>query len=143
MVEIVCLKTLESEVNSRIGELLQMLSKRDILGWQDHLENTLADPNTYIFITKVDGVVAGMVTLNITFSLRGTYGTINDLVVDPEYRGQQLGRQLMEAAHKVGWARNCTHINLTSSPHRKTARHLYQDMGYEIKETGVFRLLRH
>ncbi len=142
MIENVCLETLDPEVSSRIGELLQMLSKRDILGWQDHLENALADPNTYVFVAKVDGVVAGIVTFHITLSLRGAYGTINDLVVDPIYRGHRLGRQLMEAAHEIGWDRNCTHINLTSRSHRETAHRLYLDMGYEVKETGVFRLPR-
>lgn len=143
MTEVVCLDILpDPGVSSRIGELLQMLSERDVGEWQANLNRTLADRNSYIFLAKVDGVVAGMVTLNITITLRGAYGTINDLVVDQVYRGQGLGRKLMEAAHEVAWCGPCTHINLTSSPHRETAHRLYQDMGYTIKETGVFRLLR-
>ena len=55
------------------------------------------------------------------------------------YRGQGLGRRLME--HVIGYAKTELHdvaIQLTSRPHRVAANELYQQMGFQKKDTNVY-----
>jgi ribosomal protein S18 acetylase RimI-like enzyme len=60
-------------------------------------------------------------------------------VVSEETRGQGAGRKLTEAA--IEFARNngaCT-VDLTSRPTRQAANRLYQRVGFEQRNTNVYR----
>ncbi len=71
---------------------------------------------------------------------KGRVGTIEDLIVDREYRGYGLGKELLKDILLLAKIENLRFVELTSNPKRKVARHLYQKFGFRVLETDIFRL---
>jgi len=46
----------------------------------------------------------------------------------------------MDMAEQVARDRGAKSVNLTSNPDRGGARQMYGDRGYDLRDTGVFRL---
>lgn len=83
--------------------------------------------------------LVGMATLLKKRQLMGFSGLIEDVVVDEAYRGkgiaEALNLRLIEEAKRLGMK----HLDLTSNPEREAANRLYQKLGYERRETNVYR----
>lgn len=92
-------------------------------------------------VVENDGEVAGFASL-ITYQVptKGWVGRIEDVIVDEKFRGMGLGRGLMEKLIEIAKEKELEIIDLTSNPQRTEARKLYESLGFEIRETGVFRL---
>lgn len=60
------------------------------------------------------------------------------VAVDEKYRGQGIGRKLLEYAEKVCRDKGCSAIELTSANYRKQAHLFYQALNYAQKDTTVF-----
>ena len=68
---------------------------------------------------------------------------IEDVITDSNYRGQGIGRALVERAIEMAKELGADSVNLTSRPSREVARALYRKVGFEEVPTTVFRLLLH
>jgi len=93
-------------------------------------------PASTLEISKILGALT-LVTLKL---LMKSCAHIEDVVVDGTCRSRGLGKALMrrgldEAVHTHG----CIMVDLTSNPSRIEARTLYQSLGFELRDTGVFR----
>jgi ribosomal protein S18 acetylase RimI-like enzyme len=86
-----------------------------------------------------DGQLIGMGTLLIINKLFTLCGTIEDVVVREDYRGQGLGRKITETLIAKGESLGMQFVDLTSSPKRKVANQLYQSAGFEKRETNLYR----
>jgi GNAT superfamily N-acetyltransferase len=75
----------------------------------------------------------GLATLHATPVLHraGPVGRVTALVVDPDSRGQGIGRRLMAAAEAWATARGCVLIEVTSNRRRTDAHAFYERLGYE------------
>ena len=71
---------------------------------------------------------------------RGFVARVEDIIVAENHRGKGYGRKIMEELIKIAKKKKIKRINLTSSPKRIGARNLYKSMGFELLETGVFKL---
>ena len=81
----------------------------------------------------------GMLTL-VTFRLpTGVRAWVEDVVVDSAARGQGVGEALTQAAIELAAARGAQTVDLTSRPSREAANRLYRRMGFEPRETNVYR----
>jgi ribosomal protein S18 acetylase RimI-like enzyme len=99
----------------------------------------LGHPANTVFAARAGGAILGLATLVVLELPTGTEARIEDVVVDPSARGAGLGRALVTAALTRAAARGARHVELTSAPSRQAARHLYQNLGFTPRETGVFR----
>lgn len=135
---------------ARIDTLLHMLSPDAPALGPARLAELLADESFWLFVTEdADGQLAGMLTLTRCHTLSRSKFWIEDVIVDPAYRGQGVGRALVHAAVEyVRAAEESTtgcerrpSLYLTSNPKRKAARALYRSEGFEEYETGVFRIV--
>ena len=70
----------------------------------------------------------------------GFVARIEDVIIDSNWRGKGYGKKLTEELIKIAKNKKVKKINLTSNPKRVEARKLYQNMGFEIYDTGVFRM---
>lgn len=121
-----------------LNELLpQLKSAPSTLTAQDVVD--ILNHGTIIFVATHDARIVGTVLLCSTRILVGRKDWIEDVVVHEGYRRLGIAKHLMEMAHQQSRAHGATSINLTSGPERKNAREMYQDMGYEPKDTTVFR----
>lgn len=98
-------------------------SKESYLG---ELKNQFA---TYLVCDK-EAQVAGYVGIWVVFE----EAHITNVAVAPQWRGQGLGRVLMEEAEKVARQKNALRILLEVRPSNYAALSLYQSLGY--METG-------
>ena len=101
----------------------------------------IADENCNCIVIEKDGEVAGFASL-ITYRVptKGLVARIEDVIVDENFRGQGLGRGVMEKLIEIAKEKNIVLIDLTSNPQRIAARKLYESLGFEVYDTGMFRL---
>ena len=64
---------------------------------------------------------------------------IEDVVVDESARGRGVGEALNRAALERARAAGAKTVDLTSRPSREAANRLYQRLGFEPRETNVYR----
>ena len=142
---------------ARIDTLLHMLSPDAPAIGPARLSELLAADSFWLFVTEdADGQLAGMLTLTRCHTLSRSKFWIEDVIVDPAYRGQGVGRALVHAAveyvraaveHEHATGESTTgcerkpSLYLTSNPSRTAARALYRSEGFEEYETGVFRIV--
>jgi GNAT superfamily N-acetyltransferase len=85
------------------------------------------------------GGVVGMLTL-VTFPLpTGLRARIEDVVVDQDARGQGVGTALVEAAVERARAAGARTVDLTSRAARMAANRLYEELGFQRRDSNVYR----
>lgn len=104
--------------------------------WMNHL----FDSGTRLFVARDDDRLVGTVLLASMVILVGQKYWIEDVIVDENYRRQGIANRLMDLAEQACRESGAKNINLTSNPDRGGARKMYGDRGYELRNTGVFRL---
>ena len=81
-----------------------------------------------------------MLTVGVYLSPTGSKAWIEDVVVDDMFRGRGLGRKLVTHAIDYCKSQNINTLMLTSNPKRVAANALYQSLGFERKETNVYKM---
>ncbi len=89
----------------------------------------LTDPDRAMFFAYLDGRLAGQVSLHRHWN---RFAWVEDLVVEPEYRRQGVGRALMERA--VDWAKEngLPGIMLETQDIRVAACRFYERFGFVL-----------
>lgn len=99
-----------------------------------------SDPKVTIAVARKEGALVGMGILYRFNKPRGKYASLEDMMVDEGHRrkgiGESIARFLIEEARKHG----VETIELSARPSRVPANALYQKLGFEQKETNVYRL---
>lgn len=107
---------------------------------REHLEALVDDPHTTVFIARADdGTIVGTLTFVVVRIPTGTRSWIEDVVVDEAARGEALGERMTEAAIEKARTLGVEKIDLTSRPSREAANHIYKKMGFQQRETNVYR----
>ena len=105
-----------------------------------HLQQ-LVDSNSVLFVLKnEEAEIIGTLTLGVYYIPTDTRAWVEDVIVDHAYRGQGLSKLLMQAAHQHATEVGIQSINLTSHPSRVAANQLYQQVGYQLRETNSYRI---
>lgn len=127
-------------LRQRLEELLNQLTPQHSTLSEQNLRAVLDNSASRLYLLTEENRVVGMLTLGIYHSPTGSKGWIEDVVVDDACRGRGYGRMLVahaiEEARKAGVAQ----LMLTSNPLRVAANKLYQQMGFEKKETNCYKM---
>ena len=86
-----------------------------------------------IFIIMIEGVVTGTVSLHLGhFSTwnNNFYGHLEDLIVDPAYRGRGLAEKLLRQAIDAARENNLSRVELNALNDNEAARKLYEKLGF-------------
>ena len=134
--------TWSKELSEAIARLLPQLSKNAVAPSQEELTKLLAEENTHLIAAEVDGVIAGILSLVVVNIPTGRKAWIEDVVVDEQFRGQNIGVMLVEFAIKTAENLAVKKVYLTSNPSRQAAHALYKKCGFETYDTTVFRMER-
>jgi len=86
-----------------------------------------------------DGSILGSMTLVVFPIPTGIRAWIEDVVVDDAARGRGVGEALNRHAIALAGSLGATTIDLTSRPSREAANRLYRRIGFEPRETNVYR----
>lgn len=92
-----------------------------------------------LFVARDDEDLVGALTLVVFSTPTGQRAWIEDVVVDEDARGLGIGAMLTNAAIARARQHAVRSVDLTSRPSRVAANALYQKLGFELRETNVYR----
>jgi ribosomal protein S18 acetylase RimI-like enzyme len=99
----------------------------------------VASPATVVFVARDEERIVGSLTLVVFPIPTGLRAWIEDVVVDGSARGKGIGEALTNAAIEESRRRHVRSIDLTTRPSREAANRLYARLGFELRETNVYR----
>jgi ribosomal protein S18 acetylase RimI-like enzyme len=138
-VEVQAVHQVTDELVDAAGRLLTQLSRSAAPIDAEGLARIAGHQATTLFVARRQDVIVGMLTL-VTFPLpSGLRARIEDVVVDQDARGQGVGTALTMAAIDQARAQGARSIDLTSRASRVAANRLYQELGFQLRESNVYR----
>jgi ribosomal protein S18 acetylase RimI-like enzyme len=103
------------------------------------IRESISSTSTRVLMATRDGSTVGTLTL-VEFAIpSGRRAWIEDVVVDEASRRQGVGEALVSEAISIAHSDGMRTVELTSRPSRTEARRLYEKLGFEVRETSVFR----
>ncbi len=125
----------------RFAELIPQLSSSNPPPTAAALAEMVASPATQLLLAvDDDGTVLGSLTLAVFRIPTGLRAWIEDVVVDGAARGRGVGEALNLDAIERARTAGATTVDLTSRPSREAANRLYQRLGFQARQTNVYRL---
>jgi ribosomal protein S18 acetylase RimI-like enzyme len=141
-VEVEAVGQVTGELVEAVGRLLSQLSSSAAPLGADDLARIAGHEAVTLFVARSHGGIVGMLTL-VTFPLpSGLRARIEDVVVDRAARGQGIGTALTNAALRLAEQRGARSVDLTSRPSRVAANRLYQQLGFQLRDSNVYRYQR-
>lgn len=104
----------------------------------DHLLKVMQ--NGVLFTARNEGTLVGISTLAFAYKPSVFFGTIEEIVVDEKFRSQGIAKTLMNQMIQKGKDLGMDRIDLTSKPIREKANLFYTSIGFEKRDTNVYRL---
>ena len=104
------------------------------------LERIVKSDTTTLLVARLDGSIVGTLTLVIFQIPTGLRARIEDVVVDASARGQGVGAALTQDAVRLAQGLGARTIDLTSRPSREAANRLYERLGFQLRDSQVYRL---
>lgn len=125
-----------SDVNNLLAELKKDFTPETF----ESLQRTVGDSHAVAIFAMAGEKVVGMAYLFILKTLQKTKGFVEDVVVDGSMQGKGVGTRLIQAVIDEARNQGVRDLELTSRPSREAANKLYQKLGFEKRETNVYRL---
>ena len=123
-----------------INNLLSQLSDSVHTITEEGLNTLLSSSQSHLYVLESDGQFIGMTTLCLYQCPTGWKACIEDVVVDRNYRGKGYGTLMIEKVIEQCRKRGEVTLMLTSRPSRVVANQLYQSLGFEKRETNVYKM---
>lgn len=128
-----------SELKAALDLLVPQLSKSNPPPTLAEVDEMLSSDAITQFVARDDdGRIVGVSTLAVFPIPTARRAWIEDVIVDEPARGG-VGAALTKAMIERARERGCKTIELTSRPSREAANHLYRKLGFQIRETNVYR----
>ena len=130
------------ELLATINSFVNLLVENEYLITKQQVEAIISDANSHLFFAVNDeGVNLGMLTVGFYHAPTGKKAWIEDVVVDDNYRGLGVGKNLTNFAIQFARDQQADVVMLTSKPSRVSANNLYKKVGFEQRETNVYRIV--
>jgi len=108
------------------------------------LARVLADPAHVALVAEEDGAVVGFVNAHFRLQLHHLVpvGTIDELVVERDRRGQRIGEGLVEEVLEEARRRGADVMEVSTHNRRERAREFYRRCGFEATSIKLVHPLR-
>ena len=141
-VRIETVTSVDDELVAAFELLTPQLSSSSPPPGADELREIVADPGNHLLIARdlTDGErIVGTTTL-VTFRIpTGMRAWIEDVIVDSACAGRGISYDINRHALDVARSLGCKTVDLTSRPSRAAANHVYQKLGFELRESNLYR----
>lgn len=134
------IEDLKPDYLEAINRLIAQLSTCSHTFTEAELNSLIASPQSHLYALEYDEKIIGMVTLCIYQCPTGRKAWIEDVVVDQNHRGKGYGKLMVRKAMEECQNRGNVTLMLTSRPSRIVANQLYQILGFEKRETNVYKM---
>jgi ribosomal protein S18 acetylase RimI-like enzyme len=140
--------TADRDLVDALARLVPQLSSSAAVPTLEQVQEIVASPCTTLLVARDRrdaGKIVGSLTLAVFRIPTGVRAWIDvrawieDVVVDPGTRGRGIGAALTHAALRIAASRGARTVELTSRPSRVDANRLYQRLGFQPRETNVYR----
>ncbi len=144
MIEVSEATEVTAELIEAFARLTPQLSSRSPAPTSGELAEIVVSEATLLLVAVDDGregadAIVGSLTLVLFRIPTGLRAWIEDVVVDAEARGAGVGEALNRRALELAAERGARTVDLTSRPSREAANRLYARLGFERRETNVYR----
>lgn len=139
-VDVELLTEVDDETAESVARLIPQVSSRVTEVSGDRVRSVAAGPASCIVVARVADQVVGSATLLTVVTLVGSFGYVEEVVVDTPMRGRGIGRHLVAGVVHVARSKGLDFVELTSRPSREAANRLYQSLHFDRRETNVYRL---
>ena len=136
------------ELVEAFARLVPQLSSSSPPPTARQLAEIVASPSTVVLVARLGGEgeqegeggeIVGTTTLVLFRIPTAMRAWIEDVVVDERARGAGVGEALTLAALERAADAGAHTVDLTSRPSREAANRLYTRLGFELRETNVYR----
>ncbi len=129
------------EVVAAIQWLVPQLSRSAAVPTEAEIGEIVSSPATVLFLARdrATGDIVGSLTLALFRIPTGLRAWIEDVVVAEAGRRRGIGEALTRAAIQRAEEAGARTVDLTSRASREAANRLYQRVGFQQRETNVYR----
>jgi ribosomal protein S18 acetylase RimI-like enzyme len=128
------------ELVEAFARLVPQLSRSSSPPDEAELGEMTGAPGIHVLVARLGhGPIIGSLTLVLFRIPTGRRAWIEDVVVDESARGRGVGEALSRRAIDMATAAGVRTVDLTSRPSREAANRLYQRLGFERRDTNVYR----
>ena len=138
-IQIEIASTVTDELVAAFERLIPQLSSSSPPPTREHLEHIVGSDSCSLLIARDGQQIVGSLTLVVFPIPTGARAWIEDVVVDSTARGKGVGEALNREALRIAKERGAVTVDLTSRPSREAANRLYQRIGFQKRDTNVYR----
>ena len=141
----ITIRPAESGDKARCLELISALTGHPAEdGWGSVFEQLLTGERGAIVVAEENGTVLGLATVSYNLAIRyaGEYCQLEELIVDPEARGRNVGGLLMDAAVANARRRGCREMGLYLVERTESNRPFYEKSGFRYVGSEMRQQLR-
>jgi len=109
----------------------------------ERLRRLLADPDVTLLVARDGDEIVGTTTVIVYTTPFWIKAQLDEVVVDESARGKGVGEELVKAALEVARERGAQIAELQSArtPAREAAHRLYERLGFQLRNSDVFRIV--
>ncbi len=96
-------------------------------------QRNLTDKRVHYLVAEINEDIVGFISCHVQYLLHhtGKVGEIQELYVMPEYRNQQIGRQLVAAMEQLAEAHGFVNLEVTANQKRTHTHRFYQQLTFQ------------
>ena len=106
----------------------------------ERLSRVIDDPATTLLVVREDARIVGAAAVLVYATPAYVKARIEDVVVDEHARGKGVGEALVRRCITVARERGAEIVELQSARSREVANRLYPRLGFELRESNLYRL---
>ena len=129
-----------SELQGALAVLLPQLNPSLPIPGLDHLEAMVADPTVTLLVALDGPKIVGTAAVVVYTTPIWVKARIEDVVVGEAARGRGVGEALVRRCIDVARERGAGIVELQSARSREAANRLYPRLGFELRDSNVYRL---
>ena len=130
----------DDDLVAAMARLVPQLSRSAPVPGPAELAEIIASPATVLLVARDgEGEIVGALTLVLFRIPTGIRAWIEDVVVDGSARGRGVAETLSREALRRATAAGARTVDLTSRASREAANRLYRRLGFQLRETNVYR----
>ena len=106
----------------------------------ERLSKVIDDPATTLLVARDGGSIVGAAAVLVYATPAFVKARIEDVVVDEHSRGKGVGEALVRRCIEVARERGAEIVELQSARWRGVANRLYPRLGFQLRESNLYRL---
>lgn len=120
--------------HKRISELLEQLGYPGTAPFMaDKMARMIECPDEQVLVYEIQGVVQALISLHFIaqIALPGDFARISYFIIDDRFRGQGIGKEMLEYCTNLAKQRRCDRFEVHSHTRRTGAHRFYIREGFE------------